>query len=407
MTLESKVRDAFEGLARRVVPPPDAWSRLRARARRRYRRRLALRAVVVGVVVAVGIVAVPKLWPDKGIRIVPPADPTAVWKTYQNPFPRFAFRYPPTWHLQTFSERNTNLRGTLLTNTDRDLQRAPNAGRSAVWDFRELPANIVVVEVHHDIGRATTARPGEPDTPLPLSLDQAQVRPPDAAVAEFGVPPALVIPIRISGDDRYAVVVWFGQGASESDKESARQVVASLTFGSDGNEPLFDGTMSGWRIAPTAVIRSEGLERQLQLDCTPQEVNGETKTDLDFAVGYLPPGARLTTSVKTVCDGRGLSVSQWFAVDKTPTQKSAGSLRVERWLMDKRAFAIDADRSRVEACTISDHPAVCVRPGDDPLEDSIILLIEDDVLDPFATVLFVAAEGVPYSEALKVVNSVE
>lgn len=168
-------------------------------------------------------------------------------------------------------------------------------------------------------------------------------------------------------------------------------------------EELFEGTIRGWRIAPQAVIDAEGLGRNLNVDCTPKVAHSEARTELDFVLGYVPAGANSSVNtVKWMCDGKALSVVEQRDFDET-----VGSLDIERVLWGpNRAMPLDAPRSRVEFCAISGHPAVCVHPEDDVSGrgSSYIFVIEDDSMDPHATVLRISASEIPYADVLKVAN---
>lgn len=185
----------------------------------------------------------------------------------------------------------------------------------------------------------------------------------------------------------------------------------------DSRKPRFDGTIYGWRVAPTSVLEREGLRRDLREglrkvdpDCEARRVRTGTRTDLDFTLTYFPQGVKVAGKPgvdKWVCGDIGLSVLESYSFDETP-HLGVGDLRVERVLRDKRAFDIHAAEDRVEACSVRGFPAVCVHAVDDEtgLGESGVVVIEDDDLDPFATTLLVWASELPFDEVLKVAEGV-
>ena len=175
----------------------------------------------------------------------------------------------------------------------------------------------------------------------------------------------------------------------------------------------FDGTIHGWRIAPNAVLEAEfGNDlRNLDLECDAKKVAPSAKTNLDVDLTYFPESAQergKPSIVKWVCGAQGLSTYyQWDLRTKPfPVVGTTGYLRIDRVVTARRAYHIGTTRAdRVSACTVAGFRAVCFR--NEPEGHVLILVIEDDVLDPHATVLLVDAEGLPFDELVKMIEGLE
>ncbi|MGH2683439.1 MAG: hypothetical protein ACRDIX_09440 [Actinomycetota bacterium] len=206
---------------------PDSEARLETVLRRGGLLR-SLRLGTVGVIVALfvagggwGAIEFQRHWR------VTPVDPAA-WRTYRDSQLEWSMAHPSGWHLQTFHDefRGGTFRGALVSNVDFEFRHPDlgEGGHTSAWDMRGLPPHAVVVQFQ---ALARFGLPTEPpDAKFPLSLDDAQRvrdRPP------YGAPqPRLFLPL---GETGYAVFAWFGPDASEGDREIARQIVASITFG--------------------------------------------------------------------------------------------------------------------------------------------------------------------------------
>ena len=174
----------------------------------------------------------------------------------------------------------------------------------------------------------------------------------------------------------------------------------------------FDGVIHGWRIARHEVLQQEfgDDERNLQLDCDAHKVGSETATDLDIKLSYFPKSVTVVgtpVTEKWVCDKIGLSVYQNYNLEQTryKTLSGAGEIRLERFLMGRRAYELFAPAAAVSACAVAGSPAICVRRNDDEGEADIVV-IEDDTLDPHATLLLVSAYGVPFEELVKMIEGI-
>lgn len=175
----------------------------------------------------------------------------------------------------------------------------------------------------------------------------------------------------------------------------------------------FDGTIHGWRVAPDQVLEAEfGNDlRNLDLDCDAEKVSPSTKTSLDIDLNYFPASAQergKPTIVKWVCGSQGLSTYyNWSLKTKPfPVVGEAGELRIERVLTARRAWSIGtAPEDRVHECTIAGLPAVCLRNEQEG--QVLILVIEDNDLDPYASFLLVDAFGLPFDELVKMIEGLE
>lgn len=183
--------------------------------------------------------------------------------------------------------------------------------------------------------------------------------------------------------------------APVSNPPTASAPQSQTTTPPGGPPGSFDGTLHGWRIAPDAVLRSEGLDRHLDLDCTPSETGGDTRTELDFDVQLSGRRLHPESVTKWVCDGQGLSVLQQYSLD-------GGLIDIERALWNVRASDVDAPQHQVTACDVNATPAICVRKASLPM----IIVIEDDTLDPFARVLRVMGDEVSFDVVHRVAASV-
>jgi hypothetical protein len=170
----------------------------------------------------------------------------------------------------------------------------------------------------------------------------------------------------------------------------------------------FNGIVHGWRLAPRDALEAEGIARRnLSLDCESRPAGAETPTQLDFKVTYFPAGTTIENSSgpsKWVCGARGLSVVENYNLD---TRYGVGGLRIERFVVGRRALSMYAANDRVQASVIDGKPTILIRPIDEEsgLGESMIIVIEDDVAPEFV-ILRVIADEVPFSEVMKVVAGV-
>jgi hypothetical protein len=172
----------------------------------------------------------------------------------------------------------------------------------------------------------------------------------------------------------------------------------------------FEGKIHGWDIGPDA----DDQGRKLNLDCMPRQVGEGTATDLDLRLTYMPKNIGTPSHepqvMKWVCGSMGLSVTYNFDWDNNPYE-GLGILRVERLITGVRARSLYARRELVEACRVRGLPAVCVHYEDDARgrgkTSASILIIEDDILNPYArTLLITDATGIPFDELIKIAEGI-
>ena len=194
---------------------------------------------------------------------------------------------------------------------------------------------------------------------------------------------------------------------------SPRPTSPAPTASPSGSVVEFDGSIHGWRIAPNAVLEAEfGNDlRNLDLDCDAKKVSPSTETNLDVNLTYFPASAEergKPTVVKWVCGSQGLSTYySWSLKTKPfPVVGESGELRIDRVVTARRAWFIGtAPADRVHECTVAGLPAVCLRNEQEG--QVLILVIEDNELDPFATILLVDAFGLPFDELVKMIEGLE
>ncbi|MBI4728121.1 MAG: hypothetical protein HY775_01255 [Acidobacteria bacterium] len=195
-----------------------------------------------------------------------------------------------------------------------------------------------------------------------------------------------------------------GRGAT---RPPLRGEVQLALLQADSRKPDFDGIIHGWRIAPGPTLEADGTgSASRSFDCTPDEAAGDRPTTLDFTLTYSPPGAGSPSDPeRIVCDGTARSVAVSY-----PVRTSFGEsvVRIDRSTWDRRAFPIEAASDRVGAGVVGGKPAVFVRPIDaaSGFGPSEILIIEDDELDPFATILHLATSDLPFEQLLEIAEGV-
>jgi PASTA domain-containing protein len=224
---DPEMRDALDRAVRHLDPDPEArlGNVLRRGGQRRSLRLGALGAAVALFVAGVGWGAIE----IQRQRQATPLD-SATWQTYRDRQLGWSMASPPGWHLQTFDEGgHGTFRGVLVANVEFDF-RHPDLRDTwtGAWDMRGLPTDAVVVQFQYLLPRFEPS--GQPDTPFPLSLDDAR---PVRDRPAYGAPqPRLFLPVIAEGEPGYAVFAWFGSEASPNDRAIAERIVASITFAS-------------------------------------------------------------------------------------------------------------------------------------------------------------------------------
>lgn len=171
----------------------------------------------------------------------------------------------------------------------------------------------------------------------------------------------------------------------------------------------FDGTVHGWRVASSTVLEAEGLvERDLSRGCEATLAGEELRTELDFAVSYLPTSisvAEIEGPSKWICDGEALSVQYSYRLD---TPLGSGDLTIWRAVWGNRTLAIDAADDSIVEGTVGERPAILIHPAEDKygLGTGVVIVLEDNT-GPEYTLLTVSADnGVPFKEVLKIAESI-
>jgi hypothetical protein len=155
----------------------------------------------------------------------PTASPPA-WKTYTDTKYGWTISYPPDWHVQPYAEMlgQTFIRGLLVSNTQHHFVH-PDLGANSytsAWSMEGLPSDAVVLEIQDptDGGPPPLDNGRLPDTPLPLSMENAKWTSANSWKGQ---------PFR-EGGTSYILRTNIGTGVSKDQKAAAQQVVSSLSF---------------------------------------------------------------------------------------------------------------------------------------------------------------------------------
>lgn len=184
------------------------------------------------------------------------------------------------------------------------------------------------------------------------------------------------------------------------------QMPASTPAPTSVSTELFDGSFYGWRFAPDEVLRAEGLDRNLSVDCEPREYGEEHQTDLDFHADYLPAGQRTSSVVKWACGDVGLSVVEEYSFAAYP----GSTVTLQRALWGSKSADLWAPAAFVRACEVGGKPAVCVHYLDDGTGRgghlAQIIVLERASLDPHALVFRLSGVEIPFAELMAIMTSV-
>jgi hypothetical protein len=154
-------------------------------------------------------------------------DPSPHNSIYTDPKLGWSWRYPSSWHLQTFSGMIGRgfLEGVLITNLDHGFHH-PDCGTgcsTSLWDMHGTPDDLVAIELHC-IAAGPQPRPSIDNVTFPLSLadfNRSRTHP------SYGAPLFLWKPLLVHGV--FAVYVWFGHEANAQQKTAASHIVSSIT----------------------------------------------------------------------------------------------------------------------------------------------------------------------------------
>lgn len=182
--------------------------------------------------------------------------------------------------------------------------------------------------------------------------------------------------------------------SSTTARRAGDQIVALIE--ADAKQPRFDGMLHGWRIAPGVTLEAAGISAQSRtMRCTG---TSDGSTPLDFTVTYTPPQlSGWGAFERLLC---GTTATSVYRTATVASPHGHGTVIVERKLWDHAAYPINAAEGRVSAGTIRGRPAILVEPLDRTygFGDSLILIIEDGVFDPYAQLVQVNASNLPWDE---------
>jgi hypothetical protein len=181
-------------------------------------------------------------------------------------------------------------------------------------------------------------------------------------------------------------------------------------YSAQAKKPLFDGSVMGWRIAPYPVLLGEGLDNPYpSLSCEGRHAGGETTTDLDFVVTYLPPDLPVKPGSepdKGLCGSTSTYVALSLSVESAI---GAGQIWIERSVQSRRTLELEVPNDSVEKGTINGTPAILVHPADDEtgLGMGLVVVLEDDVEPEFMVLKVFADDAVPFAELVKIAEGVK
>jgi hypothetical protein len=200
--------------------------------RRRWPWILAGSALLAVAVVAAVLVSIPR---DASAGIVCRSD--TGWCTYIDTAHGWTVKWPKGWRLQRFEGRCPDrlsggtfaLWGAVVSNLTRDL--APptevSGSCSGAWDYRQLPASLVVFDARSLLTLPLPAPLEVQPDPFPWSVeDAAQMT--ETSAPTWGQPfPKYVWVGRVRGTG-FAGGLVFGRSATPGDRALAAEMVASV-----------------------------------------------------------------------------------------------------------------------------------------------------------------------------------
>jgi len=199
----------------------------------RYERRLSRRPLLFGALV-VGL-AITFVFASQFHPLVTGPSERPGWRSYQNPEYGWRLQFPASWHAQRIAEKHsTDLYkpasyGILISNLDRRIDRPPGYGSPGVglfaFDMRGFPEDIVAIQAAWTYGGGFGVRSCT-DTPLPLSLKNAQVAP----MPWDGATKHVFLPFEGAGEAYFGIHAWFGPTVSGEDMVLVDQIVSSISL---------------------------------------------------------------------------------------------------------------------------------------------------------------------------------
>jgi hypothetical protein len=317
---DGDLAEALDALVRDVQPRDEGAGSVRARGNRRRATRWT--AIGVAVIVFAGGVPVAGLLLRNHPRHA--IQGRTQWSTYLFKVTKgqgYLIRHPSTWPVQSMDAACGGWSGpTVFFSNVRFHFKALSAENLCgdQWDFRGLPARAVAIDLDPMVvGPAPPpgfSRP--PPTRFPISLNEHSPAPaPTPAGGPIGFR-TWEIPIYVKGVPGYRVRVFIGPEASASDRDFAREIVASIA-------PL-EGTESHPdHASPGSVLQAEQViaEGDVVLDPPPPGTRPKISPEQAFRMAHLsgPAGTAmlvlLTTPHEQADSGQGLAHDHQLAWD--------------------------------------------------------------------------------------------
>lgn len=174
----------------------------------------------------------------------PPTAASSAWKTHTDTKYGWTISYPPDWYVQPYDEDvgMQFIRGLLVSNAQHQFAHpdfGPNHSTSE-WSMEGLPSDAVVLEIQDPMDELFARSDRRlPDTPLPLSLANAKWTSDNSRMWQ---------PFRAGGTS-YILRVYIGKGASPKQRDTAQQVVSSLSFQTPPSMPDVTGRHADLAVA--------------------------------------------------------------------------------------------------------------------------------------------------------------
>jgi len=175
-------------------------------------------------------------------------------------------------------------------------------------------------------------------------------------------------------------------------------------------KPRFEGSALGWRIAGYEALLAEGIENpNPALSCEGRQVGPDTKTDLDFEVGYLPGNLKVGPTSgpeKWLCGDRGFSVRYVFNVYGA---LGNGQIVIERNTRSRRVLEMDIPNDSVSTGDINGTPSIFIHPADDETGLGLgrIVVIQKNTETPFTVLSVMSDDAVPFAELIRIAEGIK
>lgn len=212
------VADVF---ARGDAPAPST-ARVLSSRRRSTTVTAAVAVAAALVLVVVGLTQL-EARDDDTMRLTPPP-PTVPkgWQFERVPVIGWTFVAPPGWTVSSWDGYCDGTSGSLVVNASAPVPRTTEPeGCNSAWEpFARNRSDIVALAIIDDAALASTT---DPDTEVPLSLDDLE--PHDPAPGEPIVRTATLVD---DGDQSQHIEVWIGADATNEDLQTLRRMLASV-----------------------------------------------------------------------------------------------------------------------------------------------------------------------------------